>query len=277
MKPTSPKDSDMKSERSQKDLSKTPPVSRKTSKSSASSLFSREPSSTSKHAGRLWGIVFVLILLLVVLAILFWPSKPAEQVQASVEETVEDVSERLSPADGTLGGMEYVNLGLSVKWAVSNIGASAPYEVGNAYAWGETKPKSGYIAQNSETHNREIWEFGGDPKRDAAAANLGEPWRLPTKAEVEELFERCSVSWGKVKGQNGLLLTSENGKSLFLPAGGQHYEREVHWQGACGYYWTSTPHENNLESAYCFDFDSGNTHIRPELRVYGINIRPVAE
>lgn len=252
-------------------------MKRKTSTPSNSMHASRKPSSSFMRSGRLWGIVFALILLLAALAMIFWPSKPDEPLQAQEEETFEDLSKLLSPADGILNTMEYVDLGLSVKWAVCNVGASSPWEVGNAYAWGETKPKSGYIDQNSETHNRRIPGIAGNPHRDAAAANLGDPWRLPTKAEVEELFERCSALWGRVEGQNGLVLTSENGKSIFLPAGGQHYEREVHWQGACGYYWTSTPHEISLESAYCFDFDSDNTHLRPELRVYGINIRPVTE
>ena len=79
-------------------------------------------------------------------------------------------------------GHEYVDLGLSVKWATCNVGASSPEDTGYDFAWGETKPKATYTESNSVTYgNSSIGNIAGDARYDAARANWGGSWRLPRK------------------------------------------------------------------------------------------------
>ena len=87
-------------------------------------------------------------------------------------------------------GHEYVDLGLSVMWATCNVGANSPEECGGYYAWGETKTKNVYSFENSKTYDKKIADFSGDAQYDAATANWGGLWRMPTKAEADELL-RC--------------------------------------------------------------------------------------
>ena len=102
---------------------------------------------------------------------------------------------------------EYIDLGLpsGLKWATCNIGANAPEEVGDYFAWGEIKPKDKYTEENSLTYTKNIatsknrlWNISGKPKYDAATANWGKEWRMPTKDEMLELVKRgdlCGMSF----------------------------------------------------------------------------------
>ena len=67
--------------------------------------------------------------------------------------------------NNTINGHEYVDLGLSVKWAMCNVGASSPEEYGDYYAWGETKTKSSYDSNNCETSRKKIGGWRWNPRR----------------------------------------------------------------------------------------------------------------
>ena len=84
-------------------------------------------------------------------------------------------------------GHEWVDLGLSVKWATCNVGASRPEQYGNYYAWGETTTKSEYTRDNSKTMYKNLGDISGNAQYDAARANWGGSWRMPRKAEFDEL------------------------------------------------------------------------------------------
>ena len=86
-------------------------------------------------------------------------------------------------------GHEYVDLGLSVKWATCNIGAFSPEDYGEYFSWGEITPKSSYIPSNSISYKKGLNNIIANPKYDAARANWGGGWRLPTEDEVAELPE----------------------------------------------------------------------------------------
>ena len=47
-------------------------------------------------------------------------------------------------SNNQINNHEYVDLGLSVKWATCNIGATTPEEYGDYFAWGEVEPKEYY-------------------------------------------------------------------------------------------------------------------------------------
>ena len=128
-----------------------------------------------------------------------------------------------SATSGTVNGHEWVDLGLpsGTKWATCNLGASTSSGYGSYYAWGEIATKSSY--SNCKTYGKNMPDIAGDSRYDAASANWGANWKMPTKAQIDELLDNryCVWEWTKVNGTNGYKVTSkENGSSIFLPAAG---------------------------------------------------------
>ncbi len=178
-----------------------------------------------------------------------------------------------------INGHEYVDLGLSVKWATCNVGAVKPEEYGDYFAWGETEPKEEYTEENSVTYgDASIGNIAGDSRYDAARANWGSSWRLPTIDEMKELLENCKHKWEKQNGVEGRLFTSKkNGKSIFLPAAGYRYGSSLGHAGEGGYYWSATPYESDSYRAYYLIFFSGYAYWSWIDRNYGFSVRPVSE
>ncbi len=193
----------------------------------------------------------------------------------SCENPIEGEEENPAGVSGYVNGFAYVDLGLSVKWASCNVGAYAPDDYGNYYAWGETVVKAEYTLENSVTFNVDIDSIGGDPAYDVATVRYGAPWRLPTRAEVEELVANCDYKWESIHGIVGGRLTSRiNGNSIFLPGAG-HRSMDDLCNLTYGYYWTSDA--LGLECAATIGMS--NTTIIPSVayRHYGCNVRPVVE
>ena len=141
------------------------------------------------------------------------------------------------PLSNTINGHEYVDLGLSVKWATCNIGASKPEDYGDYFAWGEDETKSTYTDDNSATYGRTNYTF-----RDAAKKKWGGTWRMPTANEFQELIDNCTWTWTTQGGHNGHKVTSKkNGNSIFLPAAGGRGGSSLASAGAYGYCWSSSP------------------------------------
>lgn len=181
-------------------------------------------------------------------------------------------------ANNKINGHEYVDLGLSVKWATCNVGANKPEDYGNYYAWGETKTKSSYTDNNSVTYGKNYSDIGGKSQYDAARANWGGSWRLPTKKELEELKNKCTWTWTTQNGVKGYKVTGPNGKSIFLPAEGFRYGSSLHRAGECGGYWSSAPYESDSNSAYYLNFLSSDQLVVDwDYRYYGQSVRPVSE
>lgn len=185
----------------------------------------------------------------------------------------------VSPAlTGTINGHEYVDLGLSVKWATCNVGASKPSDYGDYFAWGETSPKSEYSEANSATYNKSMGDIYGNLQYDAARANWGSTWRLPTLAEINELVNKCKHQWTIQDGHTGYLVTGPNGKTIFLPAAGWCRDSSSFYIGEYGYYWSSTPDERYTNHDA---FDLGlNIDFFSKVcsgRFNGIPVRPVSD
>ncbi|MCQ2374767.1 MAG: hypothetical protein MJ069_02555 [Salinivirgaceae bacterium] len=173
---------------------------------------------------------------------------------------------------------ESVDLGLSVKWATMNVGATKPEDYGNYIAWGETKTKSEY---NWDTYIVEQGSFIGDnktvldPEDDAAAANWGGDWVMPSEADWREIYYNCTYEWTTQNGVNGYKITGTNGNSIFLPAAGCRYYGDLSGGGAIGYYWSS------LDGGYSgggrtLYFDGGFFYPwSSNSRYYGQSVRPV--
>ena len=215
---------------------------------------------------------------------------------SSVQFTIADVDSIsfTAPATGTgtANGHEWVDLGLSVKWATCNVGASKPKEYGNYYAWGETTPKAYYnwstykwCNGSAETQTKYCTnsDYGTvdnktvlDLEDDAARANWGGAWRMPTDAEWTELRENCTWTWTTKNGVNGYEVKSEaNGNSIFLPAAGYRNDDGLDDAGIAGSYWSGSLNTDYPNGAWNVYFYSDNVRRDYYDRYYGKSVRPV--
>ncbi len=183
----------------------------------------------------------------------------------------------VSNPTGYINGHGYVDLGLSVKWATCNVGASSPSDYGNYYAWGETSTKSEYTEENSKTYGRSMGSIAGDPAYDVARANWGDTWRLPTASEIDELVDECKWTWTTQGGHNGYEVTGPNGNSIFLPAAGWRDGTSLYYAGEDGHYWSATPYGGDANSAYALLFYGDDFSRGWDGRFNGMSVRPVSE
>ena len=174
-----------------------------------------------------------------------------------------------------------IDLGLpsGTKWACCNVGASAPEQYGNYYAWGETSPKSEYDWDTYQYGSKDdVVDIGSDiagTQYDAATANWGSPWRMPSQAQIEELTESCTSTWTTQNGVNGRKFVGPNGGTVFLPAAGGRWYGELNGAGSNGLYWSSTLLEGYPGDAYYLGFRSGGAYWSGYYRFRGRTVRPV--
>ena len=191
-------------------------------------------------------------------------------------------------------GHEYVDLGLpsGLKWATCNVGASSPEEYGGYYAWGETEEKEDYdwstykwcngsetsmtkyctSSSNGAVDNKTVL----DPEDDVAHVKWGGSWRMPTKAELDELCNNCTWTWTTQNDANGYKVTSKiNGNSIFLPATGFRSGTVVYSRGYNGSYWSSSLRGGY--SAYRLYIDVGYYGRCYSNRSEGYSVRPVSK
>ena len=172
-------------------------------------------------------------------------------------------------------GHEYVDLGLSsgTLWATCNVGATSPEEYGNYYAWGETTTKSNYTESN--------YSYSSNPTtlpvdRDAARANWGGNWSMPTLTDFQELYNECTWTWTTMNGKNGYKVSSrKNSSYIFLPAAG-YFGSSLFSAGSDGRYWSSSLDASNTSYAYVLYFSS--SYVIPSNiydRYDGQSVRPV--
>ncbi|MDY6036657.1 MAG: hypothetical protein SPI67_04150 [Paludibacteraceae bacterium] len=198
-------------------------------------------------------------------------------------------------ATGTANGHDYVDLGLpsGTKWATCNVGATKPEEYGDYYAWGETTPKAYYdwstykwcngdydtqtkyctdSSYGIVVDNKTVLELADD----AARANWGGAWRMPTDAEWTELRENCTWTWTTKNGVNGYEVKSNiNGNSIFLPAAGYRDGGGLSSAGYDGDYWSSSLSTGYPGDAWYVYFLSGSVDRDSDNRYYGHSVRPV--
>ncbi len=187
---------------------------------------------------------------------------------------------------------EHVDLNLpsGLKWAAYNVGAIIPEDYGDYFAWGETLPKNYYYwntykwcngTQTTLSKYCSDASYGNhgftdqktvlDLADDAARANWGGKWRIPTDDEWKELIDNCTWTWTTHNGVNGYEVKGSNGNSIFLPAAGFFgYEVLVESDLKCCY-WSSSLHTEYPSRAWL-----GFDHIY-YCRYYGLSVRPVME
>jgi uncharacterized protein (TIGR02145 family) len=201
---------------------------------------------------------------------------------------------------------EYVDLGLSVKWATCNIGASSPEETGLYFAWGETQGyTSGQVGTDKyfawdgdnadykygtyddsdnqnwgmEKYNKNDGKTVLDTTDDAATANWGSGWRMPTKEEFEELTANTEYEWTEIDGVQGGKFTSTvsgyTDKFLFFPAVGNAEDGEVYGVVDYGGCWSVSLNGEDVMNAWRLDFRDGDCGVGDDGRYYGYSVRPV--
>jgi len=180
-------------------------------------------------------------------------------------------------SDGMINGHQYVDLGLSsgLKWATCNVGADSPEDYGNYYAWGETETKAEYTQDNSVTHGQQLNDISGNAQYDAATANWGGSWRMPTKDEIRELIYNCNWTPETQNGVDGFKVTGNNGNYIFIPASGYRDGSSLYIYGEC-YYWSSTPRQYGVEFANILYSDTEFQSEDVNYRYRGLTIRPVS-
>ena len=194
---------------------------------------------------------------------------------------------------------EPVDLGLSVKWADINIGASYALDYGLYFAWAETEEKDGSILANykyADTEPSARLRFGLtkynsnpdygtvdgktvlEPMDDAASALWGEEWRIPTLDEFTELLEHCDWTWTSKNGINGYEVRSQvNGNTIFLPSGGGQVDNQLTNLGVLGIYWTSSLYEEHELYARICQFSEERILLGNGPRYDCFNIRAVSQ
>ncbi len=227
-------------------------------------------------------IVLSIISLAGILASCNGNGKTAE---AGSEETVEKVA-----TTGTVAGHDWVDLGLSVNWAACNIGASKPEEYGDYFSWGEPSTKESYewttysMCNGSDTKLTKycnVLKYGDndfadnlttlESSDDAATANWGKEWRMPSQAEFQELLDKCTWTWK----DNGYEVKGVNGNTIFLPIPGSRSGQALFDDGKRGEYWSNSVNTDYPCYAYDIFLDSIEHKISYQNRHYGNPIRPV--
>ncbi len=204
----------------------------------------------------------------------------------------------INPTIGTVNGHECVDLGLpsGTLWATTNVGANTPEAYGDYFAWGETQPQSDnaynwssykYCNGSNSTLTKycNYSDYGNNgftdtlacllPEDDAATANWGGTWRMPTAYELRELRDNCTHEWITQNGVDGHLFTATNGNSIFLPAAGYRYFGESFNANGYGYYWSSSLYPIGPNLAWNFYFRSDYFGVNNNYRDGGLTVRPV--
>ncbi len=201
----------------------------------------------------------------------------SESKEDTISSQKVDTVKIVRPTHGIIDGHEWVDLGLSVRWATCNLGADSPSDYGSYYAWGETEPKESYTSANSLTYGKSMDVIEEDSGFDAANDTWGGFWRLPSKQEADELSLKCTHEWTTMGEHKGYKITGPNGNSIFLPAAGCCYKSKLYNAEVSGFYWTSTPHETINYNAYELFIGVGMFSSSSNYRYIGQSIRPVIE
>lgn len=195
---------------------------------------------------------------------------------------------------------EWVDLGLpsGTLWATCNVGAEKPEDYGDFFAWGETVGYKGgkknfswstykYCEGTDDTMTKYCISssYGVvdnkkelEPSDDAASANWGSNWRMPTGEEFDELINNSYTitEWITVNGVNGRKITSKStGNSIFLPAAGFRYGTSLDNTGSDGNYWSRSLGSGYSFVGYVLYFSSGSIGASYYFRFLGRSVRPV--
>ena len=198
---------------------------------------------------------------------------------------------------GGLNGHDCVDLGLpsGTLWATCNVGADTPEGYGDYFAWGETELKTIYnwstykwgYSTSTMTKYCDDASYGYNgftdnlttlqPSDDAATANWGNEWCMPSKEQWQELRDNTTSTCTRQNGVHGRLFTATNGNCLFLPAAGYRWDSQLCNAGGLGYYWSSSLYTDYPFNALSFYFNLGDYYVNGYYgyRAVGQSVRAV--
>lgn len=209
--------------------------------------------------------------------------------KSAEKDTTSTKIRKNGPLTGEINGHQWIDLGLpsGVKWAACNVGATSAEEYGNYFSWGEKEPKDNYSSINSLTYKvslRNLKKAGIiddsltlTKEHDAANAQWGGTWRLPTDEEFGELISKCNWSFATLNGVNGYLVIGPNEQSIFLPASAYQNGTTIENDGDFGDYWSSTLIEESNSVACSLGYSSKSFGRRRYARYVGRTVRPVSD
>lgn len=191
-----------------------------------------------------------------------------------------------SPNIGNEEGYDWVDLGLpsGAKWATCNVGASNPQDSGSYYAWGETDTKDSYTSgtYKEELFNKKVGDISGNAQYDAATANWGDSWRMPTQKEMDELRSKCEWILTTINNRQVFRIIGPNGNEIFLPLAGYYDKSNLMDSDYRIYCWTGTESGgeflNRAIYGHFYRNSSGNNELNVTNQInrfVGMTIRPV--
>ena len=243
----------------------------------------------------------IAVLLLLASAQAVWAQKvilykaTGETIKCNVSELDSIVFVEDEPV---VGVHEWIDLGLpsGTLWATCNVGANSSEEYGDYFSWGETEPKASYDTSNYKfnrgsgkmTKYCTISSFGSngmtddltelEPEDDAATANWGNDWQMPSKAQIEELLDPAftTTEWTCVNDFNcKKIISKKNGNWIFLPAGGFIEGTSRYREGLFGSCWSRSLYENSPNDAYDWAITYNDIFWGRDRRYMGEMVRPV--
>ena len=176
-----------------------------------------------------------------------------------------------------------------------NVGAKTETDYGNYFMWGSTTPNTadectwtnapfnGGSSDYDETKfnpvNGTVCPNGVLAKKyDAASHNMGGDWRMPTKAELQELIDYTTNEWFtnyNGTGVNGYKFTGSNGNSIFIPAAGYCSSGSVYNADNISYVWSSSINTSDSALAWNFNGDLVSADAISDPRSNGLAVRGV--
>ena len=173
---------------------------------------------------------------------------------------------------------KYVDLGLpsGTLWATCNVGATKPEDYGDFFAWGETTTKDVYSLAFYKWKDGYTSSGGKsvlDAEDDAATANWGVKWRMPTSEEIKELLDNTTSEMTTLNGVSGCKFTAKDGSDnfIFLPAAGSISGSTLELVGSYGFYWSSSVNPNGLYFTEGMEAPQSYNLTRSD----GLRVRPV--
>lgn len=216
------------------------------------------------------------------------------KTQTTTTKQTKKQTQKTKPLTGEINGHEWVDLGLpsGTKWATCNVGADAPEEWGDYFAWGETTTKRWYGTTTSLTYNKSsstlksegIINDKGELEKshDAASINWGNPWRMPSENEFREIYDNCEWEWTEINGHKGHLINGSNGNSIFLPIADIRYlEGSFDSKRELCLYWSVSFSDDESNDRYAIGFDTNKPYYDKGIHLMGRDlggtIRPVTK
>ena len=203
------------------------------------------------------------------------------------------------PPKPKANGHDYVDLGLSsgTLWATMNVGASKPSDAGLYFQWGDTK---GYTADQVGKDKQFSWSdckwrLSGNSyeniaftkytntddtlelEDDAAHANMGGDWHMPTPTQINELLKNTTKGWTTQDGVNGYKFTSktDTSKSIFIPAAGSAWSGSLNLSGNFGAIWSSLLDAGNVRYGQHLYLGPVDVSLDHDSRCLGFSVRGV--